>query len=110
MPIFIFDLPVTNVGCVFGSAAETNGTAAALNAVSLRNDRRLDFMDGPIVSKQSVACKIFRVRLDEAMFPYVALARDKSWQPGPYDGVELMILHKNESTGGVVVLRRFKAG
>jgi quercetin dioxygenase-like cupin family protein len=46
----------------------------------------------------------------EIMFPYVALSQDKAWQPGPYEGVELMILHKSESTGGVVVLRKFKAG
>lgn len=44
------------------------------------------------------------------MFPYVALARDKQWQPGPYEGVELMVLHKNESSGGVTVLRKFQAG
>ena len=44
------------------------------------------------------------------MFQYVALARDRSWQPGPYPGVELMVLHKNEVTGGVVVLRKFAAG
>ena len=44
------------------------------------------------------------------MFPYVALSQDKAWQPGPYEGVELMILHKSESTGGIVVLRKFKAG
>jgi quercetin dioxygenase-like cupin family protein len=44
------------------------------------------------------------------MFPHVALTRDKSWQPGPYAGVELMVLHKNETAGGVVVLRKFKAG
>ncbi len=44
------------------------------------------------------------------MFPYVALTKDKTWQPGPYDGVELMVLHKQEDTGGVVVLRKFKAG
>ena len=44
------------------------------------------------------------------MFPYVALSKDKAWQPGPYEGVELMILHKSESTGGIVVLRKFKAG
>jgi 2,4'-dihydroxyacetophenone dioxygenase len=44
------------------------------------------------------------------MFPYVALAKDKAWQPGPYEGVELMILHKHETTGGLVVLRKFKAG
>ena len=44
------------------------------------------------------------------MYQYVALAKDKQWQAGPYDGVELMILHKNEQTGGVTVLRKFKAG
>ena len=40
------------------------------------------------------------------MFPYLALAENKPWQPGPYAGVELKILHKNEETGGVVVLRK----
>ena len=44
------------------------------------------------------------------MFSYVALVKNKQWQPGPYAGVELMLLHKNEITGGVVVLRKFKAG
>jgi quercetin dioxygenase-like cupin family protein len=44
------------------------------------------------------------------MFPYTALASDKQWQPGPYEGVELLVLHKNEVTGGVTVLRKFKAG
>ena len=44
------------------------------------------------------------------MFPYVSLAKDKQWQPGPYPGVELMVLHKNESSGGVAVLRKFDAG
>lgn len=44
------------------------------------------------------------------MFPYTALAEDKPWQPGPYAGVELKILHRNEATGGVVVLRKFHAG
>jgi len=44
------------------------------------------------------------------MFQYIALSKDKSWQPGPYPGVELLILHKNETTGGVTVLRKFKAG
>ena len=44
------------------------------------------------------------------MFPYVALSKDKAWQPGPYPVVELMILHTHESTGGLVVLRKFKAG
>jgi len=44
------------------------------------------------------------------MFQYTALAKGKQWQPGPYAGVELMVLHKNETTGGVVVLRKFHAG
>ena len=44
------------------------------------------------------------------MFPYASLAKDKPWQPGPYEGVELLVLHKNETTGGVTVLRKFKAG
>ncbi len=44
------------------------------------------------------------------MFPYTAMAKDKQWQPGPYDGVELLVLRKDEATGGVTVLRKFKAG
>lgn len=44
------------------------------------------------------------------MFTYAVLAQDKPWQPGPYEGVELLVLHKNEATGGVTVLRKFKAG
>ena len=47
---------------------------------------------------------------DPPMFPYTTLASDKQWQPGPYEGVELLVLHKNEFTGGVTVLRKFKAG
>jgi quercetin dioxygenase-like cupin family protein len=56
------------------------------------------------------ACNLNAIRLGEVMFPYVALAKDKAWQPGPYEGVELMILHKHETTAGLVVLRKFKAG
>jgi len=44
------------------------------------------------------------------MFPYTTLAQEQPWQPGPYDGVELLVLHENEATGGVTVLRKFKAG
>ena len=44
------------------------------------------------------------------MFSYTTLAKDKPWQPGPYDGVELLVLRKDEATGGVTVLRKFKAG
>jgi quercetin dioxygenase-like cupin family protein len=44
------------------------------------------------------------------MFQHTVLAKDKQWQPGPYEGVELLVLHKNEATGGVTVLRKFHAG
>ncbi len=44
------------------------------------------------------------------MFQYVALAKHKQFQAGPYEGVELLVLHKNEETGGMTVLRKFKAG
>ncbi|HAM70769.1 MAG TPA: hypothetical protein DCM86_03910 [Verrucomicrobiales bacterium] len=44
------------------------------------------------------------------MFPYTALAGEQKWQPGPYPGVQLLILHRNPATGGVTVLRRFQAG
>jgi quercetin dioxygenase-like cupin family protein len=44
------------------------------------------------------------------MFPYIALTENNEWQPGPYPGVELMPLHKNVQSGGVTVLRKFRAG
>jgi quercetin dioxygenase-like cupin family protein len=44
------------------------------------------------------------------MFPYITNAGDKPWQPGPYEGVELMVLHRHEASGGVIVLRKFKSG
>jgi quercetin dioxygenase-like cupin family protein len=44
------------------------------------------------------------------MFPYITASESKAWQPGPYPGVELLPLHKNEQTGGVTVLRKFHAG
>jgi quercetin dioxygenase-like cupin family protein len=44
------------------------------------------------------------------MFPYITNPSEKTWQPGPYEGVELMVLHKNDVTGGVTVLRKFKSG
>ena len=44
------------------------------------------------------------------MFSTIALVEEKPWQPGPYPGVELKILHRNETTGGLVVLRKFHAG
>jgi len=44
------------------------------------------------------------------MFQYIAQAEQCEWQPGPYEGVQLKILHQDEPTGGVVVLRKFQAG
>src|SRR2546423_9715528 len=44
------------------------------------------------------------------MFPYVASLEGKQWKPGPYPGVELLMLHQNTATGGVTVLRKFHAG
>jgi quercetin dioxygenase-like cupin family protein len=44
------------------------------------------------------------------MFPYVAVAKDGKWEPGPYAGVELMFLHRNPETGGSTLLRKFRAG
>ena len=44
------------------------------------------------------------------MFPYIIASDRAEWKPGLYDGVDLKLLHKNEETGGVTVLRRFRAG
>lgn len=44
------------------------------------------------------------------MFPYLAISEEQDWHPGPYPGVELLVLRKDEATGGVTVLRKFKAG
>ena len=46
----------------------------------------------------------------DGMYPHTILAKDKSWQAGPYDGVELLILYKNEVTGGVTIPRKFRKG
>ena len=48
--------------------------------------------------------------LGGVMVPYVVLAKDKAGQPGPYPGVEVIILHKHETTSGLVALRKFRAG
>ena len=57
-----------------------------------------------------MACNSQAGFFDGGMFQHVALAKDKSWQSGPYPGVELLVLHKNDVTGGVTVLRKFKQG
>jgi quercetin dioxygenase-like cupin family protein len=55
-------------------------------------------------------CKSRPVALYGGVFPYIATSNNQTWRPGPYPGVELLVLHKNEMTGGVTVLRKFKAG
>ena len=44
------------------------------------------------------------------MFPHIAQTSNTKWIPGPYEGVELMVLHKHENTSGITVLRKFHAG
>lgn len=44
------------------------------------------------------------------MFPKLIPPGEISWKPGPYPGVELALLHRNEATGGLTVLRKFLAG
>ena len=44
------------------------------------------------------------------MFEYIKNSEEKEWILGPYEGVKLKILHKDEKTGGIVVLRKFEAG
>ncbi len=44
------------------------------------------------------------------VFAYIANSGNQPWQAGPYPGVELRVLHRNEATGGVTVLRKFQAG
>ena len=44
------------------------------------------------------------------MFPVTTSASQTEWQVGPYEGVLLKVLNKNETTGGVTVLRKFEAG
>ena len=44
------------------------------------------------------------------MFPFTINENETDWQTGPYEGVELKILRKDEATGGVTVLRKFHAG
>jgi quercetin dioxygenase-like cupin family protein len=55
-------------------------------------------------------CKCSNIVVHFLMFPYTQLSRDQKWQPGPYPGVELLILHRNDQTGGVTALRKFAAG
>ncbi len=44
------------------------------------------------------------------MFPYITHSDEHSWKPGPYEGVELKVLHEHPETGALTVLRKFAAG
>jgi len=44
------------------------------------------------------------------MFPFTITEEETDWQTGPYAGVELKILRKDEATGGMTMLRKFHAG
>lgn len=44
------------------------------------------------------------------MYPYITSAVEHPWTTGPYEGVELLMLHKNETSGGMTILRKFAAG
>ena len=44
------------------------------------------------------------------MFPEISDANSRPWIPGPYPGVDLCLLEKDPSTGGLTVLRRFHHG
>lgn len=44
------------------------------------------------------------------MFSHIRVPEQVEWQPGPYPGVDLKILHQRADTGGVTVLRRFQSG
>ncbi|MSU41923.1 MAG: hypothetical protein EXS22_01600 [Pedosphaera sp.] len=61
-------------------------------------------------ARKSGACLARTFGIRRGMFPYITQAQDGKWQPGPYAGVELMVLHKDEATGGATVLRKFHAG
>ena len=44
------------------------------------------------------------------MFPITVPSGNGSWIPGPYPGVQLLILRRDEASGSVTMLRRFHAG
>jgi len=44
------------------------------------------------------------------MFPVTINEAELDWQAGPYSGVQLKILNRDEATGGVTVLRKFEKG
>ena len=53
---------------------------------------------------------VFTDATNSIMFPYIAHQRDKVWRPGPYPGVQLLVLHQDEQTQGLTLLRKFEAG
>ena len=44
------------------------------------------------------------------MFPVTINEAELDWQAGPYSGVQLKVLNRDEATGGVTVLRKFEKG
>lgn len=44
------------------------------------------------------------------MFPVMMAPDSGQWIPGPYPGVDLMVLRRDEATGGLTVLRKFHPG
>jgi quercetin dioxygenase-like cupin family protein len=44
------------------------------------------------------------------MFPQITSVEAGEWLPGPYPGVELLVLRSDPKTGGSTVLRKFHAG
>ena len=44
------------------------------------------------------------------MFPVTINEAELDWQAGPYSGVQLKVLNRDEATSGVAVLRKFEKG
>ena len=89
-------------GSFNGKSRNTAPTLTACGFVrqdsSLTNQRiwRLDHAARPFILP-----RMFPVTINEAQL---------DWQAGPYDGVQLKILNRDEATGGVTVLRKFEKG
>jgi hypothetical protein len=44
------------------------------------------------------------------MFPTVIPPESPNWMQGPYPGVDLRVVDRDRETGGITVIRRFRAG
>jgi quercetin dioxygenase-like cupin family protein len=76
-------------------------------AILWRNGHACDPDDLPVSNN---TCNFENGAFIQGMFPYMTSAISGHWQPGPYPGVDLLTLHKNDQTGGITILRRFHAG